>query len=188
MIFCVFQWSFYFQEPEYFRTFANKSIKNECPIAMRSYLTVVCCPIQKIVLTISSKSHRQIRKQGFRCPLHFTIRVSHSRKIYSTRSESVPNIWQCGKFVYTHTHTHTHSHRASIYKLFLKYQSFTESPFPGKSLLCPFLSAHLYAAPAIRGHASLYPSAKYAGTWSVRVHILRRCVFFYTSIIIPTQI
>lgn len=63
MIFCVFQWSFYFQEPEYFRTFANKSIKNECPIAMRSYLTVVCFPIQKIVLTISSKSHRQIRKQ-----------------------------------------------------------------------------------------------------------------------------
>lgn len=82
----------------------------------------------------------------------------------------------------------TQSPRASIYKLFLNYQSLTEILFLKKSLFCPFLSVHLYAAPTGRGCASLYPSAKYAGTWSARVHILRRCAFFYTSIIISIQI
>lgn len=49
--------------------------------------------------------------------------------------------------------------RASIYKIFLKYQSLTESPFSGISLLSTLLSEPLHAALTNRGRVSSYPSA-----------------------------
>lgn len=48
--------------------------------------------------------------------------------------------------------------RASIYKIFLKYQSLTESPFSGISLLSTLLSEPLHAALTNRGRVSSYPS------------------------------
>ena len=44
--------------------------------------------------------------------------------------------------------------RASIYKIFLKYQSLTESPFSGISLLSTLLSEPLHAALTNRGRVS----------------------------------
>lgn len=70
--------------------------------------------------------------------------------------------------------------RASIYKIFLKYQSFTESPFSGISLLSTLLSEPLHAALTNRGRVSSYPSAVYAGAWNNNARIRRRYAFLLT--------
>ena len=70
--------------------------------------------------------------------------------------------------------------RASIYKIFLKYQSLTESPFSGISLLSTLLSEPLHAALTNRGHVSSYPSAVYAGAWNNNARIRRRYAFLLT--------
>ena len=70
--------------------------------------------------------------------------------------------------------------RASIYKIFLKYQSLTESPFSGISLLSTLLSEPLHAALTNRGRVSSYPSAVYAGAWNNNARIRRRYAFLLT--------
>ena len=70
--------------------------------------------------------------------------------------------------------------RASIYKIFLKYQSLTESPFSGRSLLSTLLSEPLHAALTNRGRVSSYPSAVYAGAWNNNARIRRRYAFLLT--------
>lgn len=70
--------------------------------------------------------------------------------------------------------------RASIYKIFLKYQSLTESPFSGISLLSTLLSEPLHAALTNRGRVSSYPSAVYAGAWNNYARIRRRYAFLLT--------
>ena len=77
------------------------------------------------------------------------------------------------------SHTHTWL-RASIYKIFLKYQSLTESPFSGISLLSTLLSEPLHAALTNRGRVSSYPSAVYAGAWNNNARIRRRYAFLLT--------
>ena len=69
---------------------------------------------------------------------------------------------------------------ASIYKIFLKYQSLTESPFSGISLLSTLLSEPLHAALTNRGRVSSYPSAVYAGAWNNNARIRRRYAFLLT--------
>lgn len=68
----------------------------------------------------------------------------------------------------------------SIYKIFLKYQSLTESPFSGISLLSTLLSEPLHAALTNRGRVSSYPSAVYAGAWNNNARIRRRYAFLLT--------
>lgn len=70
--------------------------------------------------------------------------------------------------------------RASIYKIFLKYQSLTESPFSGISLLSTLLSEPLHAALTNQGRVSSYPSAVYAGAWNNNARIRRRYAFLLT--------
>lgn len=70
--------------------------------------------------------------------------------------------------------------RASIYKIFLKYQSLTESPFSGISLLSTLLSEPLHAALTNRGRVSSYLSAVYAGAWNNNARIRRRYAFLLT--------
>ena len=70
--------------------------------------------------------------------------------------------------------------RASVYKIFLKYQSLTESPFSGISLLSTLLSEPLHAALTNRGRVSSYPSAVYAGAWNNNARIRRRYAFLLT--------
>ena len=70
--------------------------------------------------------------------------------------------------------------RASIYKIFLKYQSLTESPFSGISLLSTLLSEPLHAALTNRGRVSSYPSVVYAGAWNNNARIRRRYAFLLT--------
>lgn len=70
--------------------------------------------------------------------------------------------------------------RASIYKIFLKYQSLTESPFSGISLLSTLFSEPLHAALTNRGRVSSYPSAVYAGAWNNNARIRRRYAFLLT--------
>ena len=70
--------------------------------------------------------------------------------------------------------------RASIYKIFLKYQSLTESPFSRISLLSTLLSEPLHAALTNRGRVSSYPSAVYAGAWNNNARIRRRYAFLLT--------
>ena len=64
--------------------------------------------------------------------------------------------------------------------LFLKYQSLTESPFSGISLLSTLLSEPLHAALTNRGRVSSYPSAVYAGAWNNNARIRRRYAFLLT--------
>ncbi len=87
-----------------------------------------------------------------------------------------------------HTHTHTQSPRASRYKLFLKYQYITESPFLRVSLLSALLSEPLHAALTNRGHVSSYQSAVFAGAWSNYARKHRRCAFLLTRNNKPYQI
>lgn len=84
--------------------------------------------------------------------------------------------------------THTQSPRASIYRLFLKYQYFTESSFLRVSLLSALLSEPLHAALTNRGCASSYPSAVFAGAWSNYARKHRRYAFLLTRNNKPYQI
>lgn len=67
-----------------------------------------------------------------------------------------------------------------VNKIFLKYQSLTESPFSGISLLSTLLSEPLHAALTNRGRVSSYPSAVYAGAWNNNARIRRRYAFLLT--------
>lgn len=67
-----------------------------------------------------------------------------------------------------------------VNKIFLKYQSLTESPFSRISLLSTLLSEPLHAALTNRGRVSSYPSAVYAGAWNNNARIRRRYAFLLT--------